>query len=460
VGIKSEEAWADTLSVASSPSHPVSAETNNATTTTESCKQIPAAPMQTEISKEQLIQLQSDQTSFSKYPVGCRVHYNYKFHAAPVISLSNAKFVYSVSVGVVKSVFMDLSSKSFVYELASLGNESKSHLLRESDLSFATGTPVNVQFPEGDTAYEGEITGCSLSSDQTRLYSVLLFTENNTAQIYDNVVGDMIRYRHDVEQDIAGDQNVAVHVSESTSRRPSGNNVQSDSETSVGLAVAPTSAHTGKTFKGQSPLLQDEQQNEKPPATMITTPASKRVASPCASSITIDGNKVGLTAERPSKMHKSAEKPQIGALTAERTAPHTSQSGTHTNERLASQTDTAFSPGKNNRSSRLDHPRLFENYFNAEQTQKTNETSSREMSSTYPVQVVPVPPNGPLIVKFPPWLINSSAIRKELFGKSLILLWLIFIFKSIKLLTCYFFDYQTTSLEKILAWQQVIDTRQ
>lgn len=72
-------------------------------------------------------------------------------------------------------------------------------LLIESELSYATGTQVHVQFAENEAVYAGEIMGYNpngvVQQDAKKSYSVIIFTEMNNAQMYRDVDEDMIRYR-------------------------------------------------------------------------------------------------------------------------------------------------------------------------------------------------------------------------------------------------------------------------
>lgn len=152
-------------------------------------------------SNNQLMKLEASQTTYSKYPIDCRVHYNFN-QVSPTTtstspSQSRPKLIGSYCVGRIQSVFLDTSSKNFVYEVAPIpkSGHTTTEMLTESQLAYASGTPVCVQFSEREAVQDGEIVGCKVDLEDVKMYSVQLSMYKNIAQLYEDVHESMITHR-------------------------------------------------------------------------------------------------------------------------------------------------------------------------------------------------------------------------------------------------------------------------
>lgn len=68
-------------------------------------------------------------------------------------------------------------------------------MLTESQLAYASGTPVCVQFSEREAVQDGEIVGCKVDLEDVKMYSVQLSMYKNIAQLYEDVHESMITHR-------------------------------------------------------------------------------------------------------------------------------------------------------------------------------------------------------------------------------------------------------------------------
>ena len=144
-----------------------------------STKSSPQAMRQQNICMAQLIKLGADQMTYSKYPVGCQVYYNSNTCSLPVTSQSDVKFIASIFRGKVNNVFMDLGSKQFIYEVDQTSNIEDKELLTEAQLTYATGTPINVQFAPNESTHNGEIIGSKVATQESKkTYTVTVFTKD------------------------------------------------------------------------------------------------------------------------------------------------------------------------------------------------------------------------------------------------------------------------------------------
>ena len=273
----------------------------------DAVKQTSPSKKKQNISMAQLIKLGTDQMTYSKYPVGCRVQYNVNSLTLPVAIESGLKFVCSLNVGKVNSVFMDLGSKQFVYEVISMKSigQKNSEFLTEDELAYAPGALVNVQFGDSDSSYEGEIIGCE-DGAQEKKYRVIVFTETMEAQIFDGLSTESIKYRR-------------VEEVSATKESETAKNDQIDEEMLEPTAQEVSSIQASQVSKNQvDSSLKNEthstmsKQSEKPPAATITTSSKKRPSSPTISSITHeeDGAKEKSTLEPPAKVQKCNEASQ------------------------------------------------------------------------------------------------------------------------------------------------------
>lgn len=172
---------------------------------------LPSQHTTKKFSKDQLMKLEANQTTYSNYPIDCRVHYNFNqvstTTATTTPSQSRPKLVCSYCVGRIKSVYLDPSSRNFVYEVAPIPSKksgNSTEMLTESSLAYAPGTPVCVQFSEKEAVQDGEIIGCKVVVDpyhpnavdnNVKMYSVQLSMYKNIAQMYENAHESMILHR-------------------------------------------------------------------------------------------------------------------------------------------------------------------------------------------------------------------------------------------------------------------------
>jgi hypothetical protein len=406
----------------------------NAIDSSTKAKSIVPPVIQPTISRAQLIQLGEDQmTAFSKYPVGCRVIYSFNSQTTPVTSRSNIKLITSLRVGRVNTVFMDLGSKQFIYEVCNIRNvnENSPELLTEQQLAYAAGTPINVQFNQSGEVFEGEIVGYTVGTRQAQVktYTVILFTDNNDAQMFDNVSCDIIKYRSETE---------GMKVAAAETENPVDNKRESDpKDAGKSCSVQMEDASKGPS---DSSLLNETRsalsnQSKQPPAATITTESKKRTASPTISSITQDeygGKEKPVSSEPPSKLQKcddsqskvvSASNNQQGTNTPKfnQTSSNNStlQKGNQTPAKERFPHRPVRTEGPSSRTE-LPTPRQVNPSL-----QKDNFTPVRERLPPYPTVPtprpnIPPPPNGHLIVEIPQWLQSNRAIRQDLFRESIL----------------------------------------
>ena len=150
------------------------------------------------IKKNNLMKLESSQTSFSRYPPGCMVHYNFN---SPLTSQQNStwntRIISSFNVGKVKTVYMDFGSKNLIYEVSPLRrfsyiDNSSTEMVTEDKLAYATGAAIYLDFEEGKPLVEGEVMGYNQND---KMYTVLIFGERNQIQMHDNVHPEVIKHR-------------------------------------------------------------------------------------------------------------------------------------------------------------------------------------------------------------------------------------------------------------------------
>lgn len=164
---------------------------------------VTTSPGQPKFSKQQLMKLEPHQSAYLKYPVDCRVYYDFNPQTtSQYTSQSKPKLVGSFCIGRIKAIYLDPVTKSFVYDVQPVAKSgsSSSQLLAESQLAYATGTPVDVQFSKNEAIQEGEIMGYKLgwgtgSLNEAKLYTLKVLTYKNIAQMYEDVHEDMITYR-------------------------------------------------------------------------------------------------------------------------------------------------------------------------------------------------------------------------------------------------------------------------
>ena len=151
-----------------------------------------------DIIKKNLMKLESSQTSFSRYPPGCMVHYNFN---SPLTSQQNStwntRIISSFNVGKVKTVYMDFGSKNLIYEVSPLRrfsyiDNSSTEMVTEDKLAYATGAAIYLNFEEGKPLVEGEVMGYNQND---KMYTVLIFGERNQIQMHDNVHPEVIKHR-------------------------------------------------------------------------------------------------------------------------------------------------------------------------------------------------------------------------------------------------------------------------
>ena len=159
-------------------------------------------------SKHQLMKLEPKQSPYTKYPVDCRVYYDFNPQTTSQHNNSQCKpkLRGSFCIGRVKAVYLDPVTKAFVYEVEPFPNTGGSggncsQFLTEPKLAYASGTPVDVQFSKNEAIQEGEIMGyCKLdceheSLNEVKHYTVKIFAYKNIAQMYEDVHEDMLTYR-------------------------------------------------------------------------------------------------------------------------------------------------------------------------------------------------------------------------------------------------------------------------
>lgn len=332
---------------------------------------------QPKISTSQLLELKQDQiNSFSMFPVGCRVQYNINRQAVP--TPANAKYVTSLRVGTVKNVFMDLSSKGFVYEITpSRTSGDSAEFLTEAQLTYGPGTSVTVKLSDERNGYEGEILQYKVGS-QSKLYSVMLFRDGDDAQIFDDVSVKNIRFRQvEKESDIQVDS--AAADGNKDDKKDSDPNVQgedsknqSNSSSLLDEAVSPSSKTSSIT----------------PPADTVTTSSNKRPASPTISSLTQEdaGSKENSPSDRPTKLQKGSDTPpQASQKTSQQTSPRErSTSNSKSNAQAKMQHNTPVGLRTELSNSRYSKPSYDK--------QNANEPSPRErLSVLSPPTPIPMP---------------------------------------------------------------------
>eukprot|EP00956_Cyclotella_meneghiniana_P006671 scaffold8842_cov74-Cyclotella_meneghiniana.AAC.7 len=332
-----------------------------------STKSSPQA-MQQKICMAQLIKLGADQMSFSKYPVGCQVHYSSNTQELSVTSQPDVKFIASVRRGKVNNVFMDLGSKQFVYEVVpTSSNVEDKELLTEAQLTYATGTPVNVQFSLTESTYDGEIIGYKVEEKKT--YTIIIFTKDSSAQIFDDVASDYITYRLVKENNgIDSNSNTSKNTQELSS-------LGEDKMEEVSKATSKSVTHNDDT----------------PPIEMVTK--KRASASPTTSSITHDDNGANGLSARPAKLLKGGNEFVENVLTLKSIHP------SHTSNQTPS---TKTFPT---------HPVQAEL------------SKSRNINTIHPLRAGMHKPlhydtdssNETLVIKIPLWLQDTKELRLDLF---------------------------------------------
>lgn len=333
-----------------------------------STKSSPQALQQKIICMSQLIKLGADQMTYSKYPVGCQVHYNTNTQTLPVTSQSEVKFIASVCRGKVNNVFMDLGSKQFIYEVVPTSNIEDKELLTETKLTYATGTPINVQFAPTESTHNGEVIGSKVATQELKkTYTVIVFTKESSAQIFDNVSSDNITYRLVKGDNVMDNSNTSKNTQELSSL--GGDKMEE-------VSKAPSKSTT---------------RNDTPPIEMVT---KKRAAdSPTASSITQEDNGANILSTRPAKIHKGGNE-------------------------LLEKVPTPKLIQPPHRSNQAPSSKPFPNH-----SAQAELSTSRNLNTTHPLRAGMYKPlqhvtnssDETLIVKIPLWLQKTKELRLDLF---------------------------------------------
>jgi hypothetical protein len=305
---------------------------------------------------------------------------------------------------------MDLGSKQFIYEVCNIRNvdEKSPELLTEQQLAYAAGTPINVQFQESGEDFEGEIVGYTVGTQraQVKTYKVILFTDNNDAQMFDNVSCDTIKCRNETE---------GMKVAAAETENPVDNTRVSDpkdAELSGSVRMEDTSKGPSDSSLLNETRSASSNKIKQPPAATITTESKKRTASPTISSITQDeygGKEKPASSEPPSKLQKCDKSQSKVASTSN------NQQGTNTNNSTLQKGNQT--PAKE----RFPHHpvRTEVPSARAELPTQRQMNPSLQKDNFTPVRAprpnIPPPPNGQLILEIPQWLKNTPEIRKDLF---------------------------------------------
>jgi len=163
------------------------------------------------IYESDLIPYSDYQASKLSYPIGCTVWYKYDNE-----SIRDAKLT-SVQIGKVKSVAMNVATRSFVYKIEK--DENTLDLVLEDHIAYASGCPVQVTID--DQVLNGKIICPSnladFSSHNTRYYSVMFRGSGNTLMIEHDVCSDQIKY---CDREDESEEMVAIAVGESVCNNP------------------------------------------------------------------------------------------------------------------------------------------------------------------------------------------------------------------------------------------------
>ena len=133
--------------------------------------------------KDHLLELTSEQARAMRFPPGCRVLYNY--HPKNKASLIGAR------EGVVKRVAMTLVSRRFEYTVISSGQELTVEQVPESDMAYATGSPVLVSV-DSKKKVCGTVVFARPSGGQMRY--IVRYDRNSSTVFEENVTPERLSF--------------------------------------------------------------------------------------------------------------------------------------------------------------------------------------------------------------------------------------------------------------------------